>query len=438
MQIELIKTIEAGQNGGECLHFYDIDSDGQKELIFRQSSGLLGREDERNSPCMDDEDNLYLLCYTCFKQDGSMLWQFGKPWLKDKPYRNHGEPNLTAIFDINSDGKPELVYRHKKRIFIRDIQTTELLAEFQLPNDDVNKIVPQKVGDDFNIITLGYKQVLAYSSDFQLLWEIHGDDEYNAFRFADIDNDGKDELFIAGSLYDHDGSLIWQLDHESHVDFVNVSDINDDGELEVLYTLCGRDFLILDKDSKELFRDTSFTHPQVFLVGNFMPEVPGSQIFITEKASVGGSIMMDYKGNRLWEYPCNGYCMLASGNENQADMIIHSPSPGRMSQELQEKYLAKASSLGYEDLPIQSGDPSDPIVLSGNGKILTRFPKLESDKPVNLDECLKMWNLDVRIPGDFGLTYNIIVDDIDQDGKNEWIAHNRRKVWIFKPNEMKL
>lgn len=424
MNIRLWKTIDVGRNGGESLYFHDVDGDGEKELIFRQSAGLLAQEEYRISDNLDDE-NFDLLCYTCFKQDGTMLWQEGKTWTQNRPYRNHGEINLTAIADINNDGKIELLYKYHDGLFLRDISDGGLIRSAKLPNDDGWKVVLQKIGEnDYNIIVLGAHQMLAYTSDFEPLWAKYGDEEYSAFSFADVDGDGKEELFVADSMYDHDGTLIWKWEHIRHVDFVRAFDVNEDGKYEVIFCVCHGDFVIFDIDGKELLRDDSFIHPQGFNIGKFMSEIAGYQIFVTNKASLGGSVMLDSNGNRLWEYPCNGYCMTIP-NDGGADMILHRPSPGRMSDELQAQYLERARQLGYDDLPIEAGEPSDPILLSGSGEILHRFPRL--DEPVTPNDKMKK-----TLPGDYGLVYSSMINDVDSDGQIEWIAYKRHKVWIFK------
>ena len=52
--------------------------------------------------------------------------------------------------------------------------------------------------------------------------------------------------------------------------------------------------------------------------------------------------------------------------------------------------------------------------------------------PAQPDKGLKMKDIHKALPGDFGLVYSTIVDDIDGDGHREWIAYNRYKIWIFK------
>jgi hypothetical protein len=47
MKLQQVAAIEVGRNGGESLYFYDVDGDGQKEMLFRQSAGLLAQEEYR-------------------------------------------------------------------------------------------------------------------------------------------------------------------------------------------------------------------------------------------------------------------------------------------------------------------------------------------------------------------------------------------------------
>lgn len=422
ISVKLWKTIAVGRNGGECLYFHDVNDDGRKELIYRQSAGLLAQQEYLMNGDLDD-DSFNLLCYTCFNQDGQIIWQIGSPWKQNRPYKNHGEIHLTAVEDINDDGKVELLYKYHDKLYLRDIRDGKLIREFKLPNDDGWKVVLQKVGESrYNIIVLGAHQMRAYTSDFEPLWERYGEEEFSAFSFADVDGDGKEELLIADSFYDHDGALIWKWEHIRHIDFAKLFDVNEDGTFEAIFCVCRGDFVIFDINGKEIVRDRGFVHPQGFNIGKFMPEIPGYQIFVTNKASLGGSVMLDCDGNRLWEYPCNGYCMTVP-NKGKGDMILHRPSPGRMSLELQKEYLEKAKRLGYVDLPIEYDKPSSPILLGGHGEILYRFPQL--DDKID-DESIRTF------VGDHNVAYDSLVDDVDNDGQVELILYKRHKVWMFK------
>ena len=89
--------------------------------------------------------------------------------------------------------------------------------------------------------------------------------------------------------------------------------------------------------------------------------------------------------------------------------------------------MEKAMKLGYEDLPIEAGAPSDPIVLDGHGRLLYRFPALDA-----VHGSSEAQGIHKALPGDFGLVYSTIIDDINGDGRREWIAYKRHKVWIFE------
>ena len=110
---KLIRHIKTGLNGGETLFFTDVNNDGVKEIVIRQSGGFYDSKFYRDDLVKFTkflgsekltEENSMLLQITCMTLQGEVLWQRGKPWQDERPYIRM-LPGMTAAADINSDGR---------------------------------------------------------------------------------------------------------------------------------------------------------------------------------------------------------------------------------------------------------------------------------------------------------------------------------------------
>jgi len=124
IHIEIERELEIGDKGGEWLAFADVDGDGKKEMIFRQSGGMFHSDVYKESGHGYITDaNQDLLQFTCMRQDGEILWQQGEPWGQERPYNSHGGTDMTALGDVDGDGKSELFYLYKDKLYVADAET---------------------------------------------------------------------------------------------------------------------------------------------------------------------------------------------------------------------------------------------------------------------------------------------------------------------------
>ena len=56
-----------------------------------------------------------------------------------------------------------------------------------------------------------YNSLWVFNDKLELLWQAQCNTGHYPFAY-DVDGDGKDELFIGYSLFDHDGKQLWTLD----------------------------------------------------------------------------------------------------------------------------------------------------------------------------------------------------------------------------------
>lgn len=436
----LLRHIKTGINGGETLFLADVNGDGKKEFIIRQSGGFydskfyrddLLRFTEYYHSAELTEDNAQLLQLTCMSQEGDVLWQYGKPWTDERPYISHASKDMTTAADINNDGITEILYIRKDKLFVINGETGKYINSIQLPTEAFNLVTCQKMGDHYHIIVkcngeseYGYgKPLLAYDHNLDLLWQ--QEDMKGAGHnivCMDVDGDGFDEIFEGYSLIDHDGTILWSHDFPSHADQIVVCDINGDGVVEVIYCTDFMDFFILDVHGKILFSSKEFIHPQQVSIGKF-EESDTYHIFLNNKACDGGSFMLDCNGKVVWDFPCNGYSYTIKSQIK--DYLLFCPQPGRLEEKDRTALIDRSRQLGYTHMPLSKGDNDQPFVIDGSGKICYQFDCLESC--VDIDK----WNLPRFIQNYYGAGFDAFIEDIDHDGEDEIILYNRKNIWIY-------
>ena len=155
---------------------------------------------------------------------------------------------------------------------------------------------------------------VALTDELEELWRYHdvtGRCGHQA-DVGDIDNDGLDEVAFGTTLLDHDGQILWINDFEEyhapweddHIDEARIADIEGDGQADVAYS-CR---VVVDgKTGKQKWIVPTW-HGQQAYVGNFVSELPGSQIMFGDREYRSSGHMMhgtlfecrDGRGNLVW------------------------------------------------------------------------------------------------------------------------------------------
>lgn len=99
----------------------DLNGDGVKEFIFLHGMNVINSQDE-----------MMISCITAFDLNGNILWQIGET-AKDTCIITSDLP--LQIYDIDGDGKNEIIYAKDFRIIIADAATgvTKLSAPSPKP-----------------------------------------------------------------------------------------------------------------------------------------------------------------------------------------------------------------------------------------------------------------------------------------------------------------
>jgi len=206
-----------------------------------------------------------------------------------------------------------------------------------------------------------------------------------------------------------------------------VCDINGDGVEEVIYCTDNEDFIIANVKGEHILTVEDFPHPQKVSIGKFMRDVPGKQLFMNNRATHGGAVMLDANGKILWDLPLNGYAQTLSGaGEDGLDLILFSPAPGRCPEALQEKLKVRAAELGYENLPISGNAGFEKLVIDGYGRILAKLPKVCDSIDVT------KWGIPQHLKVDYGAGNELNILDLDGDGKLEYVFSDRWNLYIVK------
>lgn len=300
------------QNFGSARNYRcaDLNGDGVKEFIFIQSMNMINNHDE-----------MMISCMTAVDLNGNVLWQIGEP--ASDTYMATCDLPL-QVYDIDGDGKNELIYAKDFKIIIADAATG--ITKFSIPTPKSikhdkykiyqNIILERIVADSIRICNFSggqqpsdilikdrYNNIWAYNKKLELLWHRHVNCGHYPYAF-DINGDGRDELIAGHSLISADGELIWELpDMDCHVDEIVIGKFDPDNPKYQIALASGEDgFILTDEDGNIIARDM-LGHAQRVSVANYRPELPGLEICVTTFWRNTGIIAYyDCKGNKLLSF----------------------------------------------------------------------------------------------------------------------------------------
>jgi len=244
----------------------DLDGDGALDYIIKQPN-FNSDPYQRPGYWKKSEDTYKIEAY---RHDGKFLWRYDMGWAIEEGIWY----SPIVVYDLDGDGKAE-IYTKAGEDDPRDPDgrvTTgpEYLIKLNGMTGKVEKRIdwPSRDGiDDYNhqsrnFLAVAYLdgkkpslivergtytliKILAYDSDFNLLWKWESSGAYkdyssqgsHGFHAADVDGDGCDELVIGSACLDHDGKPLWNT-RRGHPDAIYVADIDPDRPgLEVFFGL---------------------------------------------------------------------------------------------------------------------------------------------------------------------------------------------------------
>ena len=274
------KVNTEGFGVGRNLRFGDLDGDGQYDILVGQVL--------HHGP---KDSNSEVSCLTALTFDGGKLWQLGEPDL----WKNHLTNDVAfQIHDLDGDGRNEVVYCMNQQIIVADGATGE--TKYQTPTPVMpentkapyNKF-PRILGDSMffcdvrgtgrdadMVLKDRYQSFWVFDDRLQLLWQAQCNTGHYPYA-KDIDGDGKDEIAIGYSLFDHDGKRLWSLDGQlqDHADGVAIVQL-DPAVSEPRIFLAGSDegMLLLDLHGN-ILKHAFLGHVQNPGIADFRPDLPG-------------------------------------------------------------------------------------------------------------------------------------------------------------------
>ena len=261
----LVSSLETRDFGADAVHIGDLNGDGAPDLLFAQTF-TPAKPGTKEILCRTRE----IRCLTATTVSGEMLWQYGEPSVNNGC--NCGDIPV-QVYDWDNDGENEVLfirqavyaemypgdpkdYRGRAKRYegtatmvVLDGRTGREKTSFPIPAPADDSIVFADLTgrgrrEDF-VVKDVWENMYGVSRTGELLWHWHGgpwpvpghncpqdpkvsviDQQAEVGHYpavADIDGDGRDEVFIGFALIDHDGRVLFRKDsQEEHQDAVYI------------------------------------------------------------------------------------------------------------------------------------------------------------------------------------------------------------------------
>lgn len=270
----------------------------------------------------------FISCLTAINLEGTVLWQIGEPSEKSELLGKVSADMPFQVYDIDGDGKDEVIVGWDFEIRILDGATGAVKKSAKTPysDDDDDTIIGipyhtyafERINPDgiricnFRgtprpsdiLIKDRYCRIYALDAELQLLWSYKSPTNTGHCPLpVDIDGDGRDELLVGYHLLDSDGNLLWSYPiTEDHTDEIVAGRWMPDDSQGYFACVSGtQGFFIGDFYGNIIARDY-IGHAQRVSIANYCPERAGLEIAVSNFWGHQGVIFLyDCYGNPIWE-----------------------------------------------------------------------------------------------------------------------------------------
>lgn len=307
---------------GRNLRFGDLDGDGQVDVLIGQV--------RHHGP---KDRNSELSCLSAMTFDGKILWQIGEP---DPWHDNLTSDVAFQIHDLDGDGRNEVVYCMNFELVVADGATGATKYKVNTPETPANNKPPYNrfsriLGDCIYFCDLSgagrpgdvilkdrYRYVWAFNSKLELLW--HAECNTGHYPFAcDINSDGRDELLVGYTLFDHTGRTLWRLDDKfrDHADGVAIAKLGaePDAPLQIFCAASDEGAFLADLQGR-IVKHHRIGHVQNPSIADYRADLPGLEtVTINFWGNQGIVHVFDSEGNIVTDFePCQHGSMMLPVN----------------------------------------------------------------------------------------------------------------------------
>ncbi|HUT32310.1 MAG TPA: hypothetical protein VNE39_02415 [Planctomycetota bacterium] len=310
MSVHQVSLIDVKDFGPGALRIGDLNGDGAPDLLLVQSI----------------YETREITCLTAITIRGEVIWQKGTPSASNT--RLYSDLPV-QVYDWDNDGANEVLYvRQAKYVGARpgireradryEGDATMVVLDARNGQEKKTFPLPAPADDSFLFADLtgrGRRQDLVAKDRYWNLWGVsfegkvlwHWKGSTGHFpAVADLDDDGKDEVYVGYTLIDHDGKVLFDR-HPAGGNPNPHSDANwilrlPDGSWRLAFGNTG--VHLLTPDGKELWR-ANLPEAQHVVAGPFRGDSP-AQLAAVERgertpAGVGTLHLFDLDGKRLWK-----------------------------------------------------------------------------------------------------------------------------------------
>ncbi|HEY5911762.1 MAG TPA: hypothetical protein VJA21_14265 [Verrucomicrobiae bacterium] len=395
--VHLVSRIVGKEFLSETIRIGDLNGDGAPDVLFVQ--------------------NLYgpriITCLTATTLSGEILWQTGKP-SKDNG-RAYGDLPV-QIYDWEHDGTNEVLYIRqatyldsppptaqniRERAPRYEGNATMLVLDGRTGREKARFALPEPADDSFLFADLTgrgrredlvvkdrYWNMWGVGHDTKVLWHYEGSTGHYP-AIADVDEDGRDEVFVGFALVDDDGKVLFQKDPKgAHQDAAFIVK-PPDGKWRLLFGNGG--IHCLDRSGTALWE-----HPlgeaQHVVAGRFRTGSP-VQFMVVDRTPVPSHrrdanayaimYLYDLEGREVWRR------QMAKGEWCIAPRLINWLGPGK-----------PECALVYGFTVENQGPPKAARIYDGRGEVLDEFPLQVAPLPGEQDFFSDCYGMAADVWGD--------------------------------------